>query len=455
MCGAVVLLDDKVAADKCPYCGVFLENRPETAQGMIAPGALLPFAVTERHARDAFNRWIATRWFAPNGLYQFANLGKLAGVYAPFWTFDSMTCTHYTGQRGDDYTETETYTERDSNGQEVTRTRQVTRTRWTSVYGEIRHFFDDVLVYASQSLPEKHVVDLAPWDLPKVENFREEFLSGFQTERYTVGLQDGFDKARGIMDAEIRRLCMRDIGGDHQQLHTVHTQHIGITFKHILLPFWVAAYRYHNQPYRVLVNGQTGKVVGTRPYSWIKITVLILALLGAALVAFLLFSRMARDGSTSHPSRAFPRFDESFPKLDRPALPALGEGLGFACLGSGSLIQIKLHSHHRSLVRWFNDEPQSLNESEHRSVLAQHQSGQPFYAAVAGDIDKPPHEQPAQSAALIGVVHDNGKFRGTRVGIQVEACDPAQMRGAIFIPDRSQGHLPLVVEMAEPNQAVA
>ena len=64
-----------------------------------------------------------------------ADLGQLNGVYVPFWTFDSMTYTHYTGERGDDYWETETYTETNAQGQTETKTRQVRKTRWTPVAG--------------------------------------------------------------------------------------------------------------------------------------------------------------------------------------------------------------------------------------------------------------------------------------------------------------------------------
>jgi DNA-directed RNA polymerase subunit RPC12/RpoP len=287
-CGAVVLLDDKVAADHCPYCGRFLENQPESAQGMIAPEGILPFAVTGSQATQAFNRWIASRWFAPSQLYQFANLGRLSGVYIPFWTYDSMTFTHYTGMRGDDYTETESYTETDANGQTVTKTRQVTKTNWTPVSGEVRHFFDDVLVCASRSVQERLVHAVEPWDLKKLEGFQAEFLSGFQAERYAIGLREGFDKARAIMDAEIRTLCSRDIGGDHQQLTSVQTQHSGITFKHALLPAWLAAYRYRDQTYQILVNGRTGHVAGSRPYSWMKIVALVLVIL--AIIAAILFA---------------------------------------------------------------------------------------------------------------------------------------------------------------------
>jgi hypothetical protein len=161
----------------------------------------------------------------------------------------------------------------------VQRTRTVTKTRWTSVSGNVQHFFDDVLICGSKSLSDREVGYLCPWDLKNLEQFRPDFLSGFKTERYAVGLEEGFVKARQIMDGQIRQLCRRDIGGDHQELSTVQTQHVGVTFKHLLLPVWVGAYRYQNQPYRVLVNARTGKVFGSRPYSWAKIVLLIAVIL--------------------------------------------------------------------------------------------------------------------------------------------------------------------------------
>jgi predicted RNA-binding Zn-ribbon protein involved in translation (DUF1610 family) len=312
-CGAVVLLEDNIATEKCPFCGTHLENAPEAAQAMITPETLLPFAVSQREAQQAFDEWLASRWFAPSELRQFANLGQLAGVYLPFWTYDSMTYTHYSGQRGDDYQETETFTDTEyftqtltnsdgttqtiSNSRPVTRTRTITKTRWTNVSGQVQHFFDDVLVEATETLTPDESGSLAPWDLDQLEEFRADFLSGFKTERYSVGLEEGFTRARAIMDNEIRGLCMRDIGGNHQQLSSVQTQHVGITFKHILLPLWLGAYRYRDTPYRVLVNARTGKVFGKRPYSTMKIVMLIVMILLAILLFLGLFGVFGALGS--------------------------------------------------------------------------------------------------------------------------------------------------------------
>jgi DNA-directed RNA polymerase subunit RPC12/RpoP len=319
VCNAVVLVEDKVATKTCPYCGTFLENQPESAKAMIQPNGVLAFKVTDREARDAFNAWIAGRWFAPSTLRKLANLGRLSNIYVPHWTFDSMTYTHYTGERGDDYTETEYYTETDANGQTVTKSRQVTKTRWTHVSGRVEHFFDDVLICASRSVPANLIGRVGPWDLPHLEDYRPELLSGFLTERYAVGLREGFDRAQEIMDAEIRRLCMRDIGGDHQRLHTVQTQHVGITFKHILLPVWLAPYRYQNQTYQILVNGRTGKVVGTRPYSWLKITLLVLVIV-AVLGVVLFFVSKAHGAAPVGPRSAAGSTFPSRPRQQGPLL---------------------------------------------------------------------------------------------------------------------------------------
>jgi DNA-directed RNA polymerase subunit RPC12/RpoP len=276
-CGANVLLEDNVETDRCPFCATALTNLPrQQSVAQIQPEYTLPFKISSKQSVEAFNAWIASRWFAPGNLRQLANLGQLSGVYLPFWTYDSMTYTHYTGQRGDDYWETESYTETDAQGRCVTRTRQVRRTRWHYVSGEVDHFFDDVLVCASRSLPDPLITHLEPWDLGHLEGFQPQFLAGFRTERYTIGLADGFAIARQIMDGEIRTLCCQDIGGDHQSLEGVQTQHVGMTYKHILLPVWLAVYRYQNQTYRIAVNARTGEVAGDRPYSWIKIALLVL-----------------------------------------------------------------------------------------------------------------------------------------------------------------------------------
>jgi DNA-directed RNA polymerase subunit RPC12/RpoP len=330
-CGAVVLLEDKVAADRCPYCAAFIENKPQAAQAMVAPDSVLPFAVKDYEASAKFSLWLASLWFAPSALRQAASLGKLNGVYVPFWCFDSMTYSHYSGERGDDYQETEwydateTYTE---DGQTKTRTvrksRQVTKTRWTRVTGNVNHFFEDVTVCASESLPAHYSASLTPKEMSDLESFRPDYLTGFTTERYTLGPKEGFDKAQGIMEGKIRQMVCQDIGGNHQKINRLETQHVGVAFKHVLLPVWLASYRFQDKSYRVLVNGRTGQVLGDRPYSWAKILGLIGIILAVilAIVLIFAFASKARGAAVdAGQARPAPRVVKDRPRVAAPLDP--------------------------------------------------------------------------------------------------------------------------------------
>jgi len=190
-----------------------------------------------------------------------------------------------------------------------TRTRTVTKTNWYTVSGEVQHFFDDVLVCGSKSVPPHLVTWLEPWDLKKLEPFRAEFLSGFKTERYGVGLREGFGEAKRAMEPEIVRLIRRDIGGDHQRIEFKKTQYAAVTFKHLLLPVWVANYRYQEKLFHILVNGRTGKVSGERPWSWWKIVRLVLLVLVAVLLVSILASLTRGGGIRGKAEAPHPTLD--------------------------------------------------------------------------------------------------------------------------------------------------
>jgi LSD1 subclass zinc finger protein len=277
-CGASSSLKPNITSDSCPFCASpIVVSGGGTATSIIKPKYLLPFKVDQKTAFAEFKKWVDSLWFAPNDLKHYADSAeKLNGMYIPYWTYDSKTISSYTGQRGDNYTTTESYTIT-INGKTEHRTRTVTKIRWSYASGTVYNDFDDILVLASNSLPEKYTNALEPWDMENITDYNDKFLSGFRTESYQIDVKTGFEKSKLIMAAGIRTSICRDIGGDHQQITSVNTEYNDITFKHILLPIWLSAYRYSEKVYRFMINGRTGEVQGERPYSVIKI---ILASLG-------------------------------------------------------------------------------------------------------------------------------------------------------------------------------
>jgi hypothetical protein len=250
---------------------------------------LLPFYITREQAKAAFREWIASLWFAPSALKQLAEAEGASGIYMPAWTYDCNTTSRYTGQRGDDYWDTETYTETE-NGKTVTKTRQVRKTRWSYVSGQVSNAFDDLLVRASNSLPVKYFDALQPWDLKNLVGYHDEYLAGFVCESYQIDLREGFELAKKIMEGPIEQTICSDIGGDHQRISSVATQYYDIMFKHLLLPLWLSAYAYGEKSYRFMVNARTGEVQGERPYSFWKIFFAVLAGLAVVATAVLVFN---------------------------------------------------------------------------------------------------------------------------------------------------------------------
>jgi DNA-directed RNA polymerase subunit RPC12/RpoP len=272
-CAAHIEPPPNVEAFPCPYCGssIVVTGRSER---LIKPQALLPFRVTRDEATRLFHKWLKTRWFAPNALNKFARLeGRLQGLYSPYWTFDAATFSRYTGQRGDNYTVR-------------VGKRTETRIRWRPAAGIVSRDFDDMLVVGSSSLPRDLAEKLEPWDVKSLVPYADEYLSGFLAERYQVDLRQAWGRAVERMDEVIRQDVKRHIGGDHQRIHTLHTRHSGVTFKHVLLPLWICSYRFKSKVYRFLVNARTGEVQGQRPWSAVKIT---LAALLALVVAYLIY----------------------------------------------------------------------------------------------------------------------------------------------------------------------
>lgn len=286
-CGASSSVDSNIASKLCPYCASPLLIEKATEEEIIEPKSLLPFKLNKNEAIAQFRLWIKKLWWAPNNLKKaILNFDHFKAIYIPYWTYDMNASSYYIGERGTYYWETRTYTTTE-NGKSVTKTEQVRRTHWTPTSGRVYNELDDLLVVGTRSLPKEYMNKLEPWDLQNLVPFKKDYLSGYITEKYQLDLEQGFGEAKQIAYNYIHQSVCRDIGGDEQRVLSIDSTYSDITFKHLLLPVFVSAYRYKEKLYQFLVNGRTGEVQGERPYSWIKITLAITA--GIIVIAGLIY----------------------------------------------------------------------------------------------------------------------------------------------------------------------
>lgn len=275
-CSGTVVFEGTLTSTECPYCGSPIQRENvHTLTRRIPVDGVLPFLVDHDRAQKGLVAWVKSRWFAPNEFFQRGIEGKFNGVYLPYWTYDTLTFNAYDGERGEDYT----VTVGTGNNRRSER-----RTRWYPASGRFQRFFDDVLVVASQGLPRNFILALEPWPLGKCLPFTQQVLAGYLARTYDVDLDQGFQDAKQRIDEAIAADVRQRIGGDRQRIHSIKSRYDAITYKHLLLPVWMLAYRYHGKPYRIFVNAGTGEVQGERPYSWVKIAFTVVISLIAALV---------------------------------------------------------------------------------------------------------------------------------------------------------------------------
>ena len=260
-CGGQIVFTGHGLSENCPYCnGAVVMGPVETAYATMG---LIPFRIDADEARDLARNWISRRLAAPRDLSLATAEGRIAGLYAPFWTFDSDEAITYWARYN---------------------VRSKKRTHVRNVQGAMRTRFDDLLVPASPHVTalirDGILHDFRPADL---RAFRPGYLAGFAAERHHQTVAEGLrmnedDKAlliRNRIKAHEGRNDLYDIG--------YRTDTTGIHYRRILLPVWILHYSHKGRAYRVVTSGIDGRTFGERPFSWPKLALYSGAITAAAI----------------------------------------------------------------------------------------------------------------------------------------------------------------------------
>lgn len=287
-CQAISVFDPNRTAQRCDFCGspaiVPVANLPD----LITPESLLPAVIPNTQVRDQLHQWYRSRWFASNKLKRAALTDTLNGIYLPYWTFDAQVDAAWTAESGYHYYVTEQV--RGPDGK--TTTRQVQKTRWESSAGSLAHFFDDDAVPGTVGVHNTLLRKVEPFPtLTDLKPYDPAYVRGWTVERYQIDLRQAAATSKQQMDTTIYQLCGREVPGDTQRNLQVSSTYQGRTFKHILVPVWLAAYTYGNKSFQVVANGYTGKMAGEHPLSWVKITLAVLAVILIVLILVMLANR--------------------------------------------------------------------------------------------------------------------------------------------------------------------
>ncbi|MCA9119101.1 MAG: hypothetical protein KDB11_02890 [Planctomycetales bacterium] len=275
---------------RCPFCGSNrLENKPDARS--MAPARVVPLAVDASVAEATMRRWLGQGFWRPSDLAQQAAVTKMTAVFVPYWIFTARTFTYWTA--------------------DSSHTPPGARGNWVPMSGEHRGSYSGLLVGASSVLTPGETSALCPFDLGRAVPTNQVDLENVIFEQFRVQRKYARPLARQGLESLERAACAEYVPGRNRNLK-VNVRLEGLSSEPVLLPIWVMAYRYQNQVFRFLINGQTGKATGEAPTSWKKLFVAVMIVI-AILLSLLLFVGLVSASVTAHSGGVqMPRIDNAF-----------------------------------------------------------------------------------------------------------------------------------------------
>jgi len=261
-CGADIILTSTEASTKCVYCG-----NPNIVFSRISkqqkPDGILPFKISKEQAVQAIRDKIGKGFFVPKEIKNF-KIDSVRGIYIPYWFINVdfrdnvlLQSTHGSGKHK--------------------RTYNYIRCGSTK--------FSNIPVDASNKLSDDSSIKLEPFYYDDIRDFDVNYLTGFYSDICDTPLGNAKQTATNRAREMFLEETMKSIGGHSKKvLKDFPNYAINEEPLYVMLPAWFLTFFYKGEVHTILVNGQTGKVVGAVPWDKAKVTASI-AGIGAAITA--------------------------------------------------------------------------------------------------------------------------------------------------------------------------
>jgi len=289
-CGAQINVDPTQRSYVCPFCDSTYVLELHDQGNKQRPEFVLGFSVTPPQAWEKFQEWLNRgSLFYPLDLQKIDLPDKLRGVYLPFWSFSMLATARWSATIGEYWYRTETYTVT-VNGKTETRTRQVQETEWWPHSGMFHHYYYGYLISGSKGLEQKYADAIQPYHLAGVKRYEPYFLAGWLSEEYSIERDAALELCRRVFTQRVTADVTAFLPGDTHRGLEADVNFDNISSDLLLLPVYVLTYKYKNRIYHFVLNGQTGKLHGERPLSWLRIAMYA----GGAIVLGLLIALVFR-----------------------------------------------------------------------------------------------------------------------------------------------------------------
>lgn len=262
-CGAELAVNGVEASTFCAYCGQPTIVFSRVSQELM-PKWILPFRIQKDQAVNGIREKLNKGLFVPREIKNF-EVEKVRGIYVPYFLFDVY---YYDWQR-------------------LRGTVRRGKSNVTKYFvREAECNFNRLTCDASVQLNDESSQRLEPFDLRCLKPFEAGYLSGFYADRYDLSDKQltgvAIGRTKALFDEQIRKT----VSASNISIVENRPKYQVKNAEYALLPAWFLTFRYKNEPYTMLVNGQTGKVVGAVPFDKAKFSGMFVALAVVATIIF-------------------------------------------------------------------------------------------------------------------------------------------------------------------------
>lgn len=243
-CGAELSVNGVEASTFCAYCGqptiVFSRVSQE-----LKPKWIIPFKIKKEEAVETIRARFRQGMFVPKAVKDF-EVEKVHGIYIPYWLFD----TYY------------------YDSQIIRGTVGSGKHKRAKLFKRVADCeFNKLTLDASSNLNDESSQRLEPFETEELRPFEVAYMSGYYADCFDQSNKDlktvAIKRTKELFDGQM----LASVNARDCKIESSDPKFEVRQTDYALFPAWFMTFRYMDKPYTMLVNGQTGKLVGAVPFN--------------------------------------------------------------------------------------------------------------------------------------------------------------------------------------------
>lgn len=266
-CGGEIVADATTGATTCPYCDNPVVMTSQFAGG-LKPNLIIPFKYDKKQAKEALNKYIASKKMVPKIFKDQNHIDEIKGVYVPHWLFTgtAVAAADFTAER------VRHWSDSDNN---------YTETSYFNCYRSGNMDFANIPVDGSSKMDDTLMESIEPFNISEAKPFSTAYMAGYLADKYDVDLDSSIPRANERVKNSVVSALERNVMSAGYSVVIPQNSQIEIangSYAYALYPVWILNTTWNGKKYTFAMNGQTGKFVGDLPLDksafWKKVAML-------------------------------------------------------------------------------------------------------------------------------------------------------------------------------------